>query len=42
MNRWELIVIGSGPSGLTAAIEAAKNKVKVLLIDENIKAGGQL
>jgi thioredoxin reductase len=42
LNRWELIVIGSGPSGLTAAIEAAKNKVKVLLIDENIKAGGQL
>lgn len=42
MNKWELIVIGSGPSGLTAAIEAAKNKVKVLLIDENLKAGGQL
>ena len=38
----ELAVIGGGPAGLCAAIEAAKNGVEVLVIDENKKAGGQL
>lgn len=42
MNKKELIVIGAGPAGLSAAIEAAKKGVDVLLVDENIKAGGQL
>jgi NADPH-dependent 2,4-dienoyl-CoA reductase/sulfur reductase-like enzyme len=37
-----MAVIGGGPAGLSAAIEAAKNGVKVTLIDENCKAGGQL
>ncbi len=35
-------VIGAGPAGLCAAIEAAKNGVDVTLIDENSKPGGQL
>ena len=38
----ELAVIGSGPAGLSAAIEAAKYGVKIVIIDENFKAGGQL
>jgi NADPH-dependent 2,4-dienoyl-CoA reductase/sulfur reductase-like enzyme len=38
----ELVIIGAGPAGLCAAIEAAKFKVKVLLIDENDRPGGQL
>ncbi len=38
----ELAVIGAGPAGLCAAIEAAKNGVDVTLIDENRTAGGQL
>lgn len=38
----EVVVIGGGPSGLSAAIEASKAGANVLLIDENIKAGGQL
>ena len=41
MNN-ELVVIGAGPGGLCAAIEAAKYGVKVLLIDENDRPGGQL
>ena len=40
--KTELAVIGGGPAGLSAAIEAAKNDVDVTLIDENRKAGGQL
>jgi len=42
MREVELAVVGAGPAGLSAAIEAAKNGVKVLLCDENQKAGGQL
>ena len=40
--KTELAVIGAGPAGLCAAIEAAKNGVDVTIIDENRKPGGQL
>lgn len=42
MIKKELVVIGGGPAGLSAAIEAAKYGAEVLLLDENRKAGGQL
>ncbi len=42
MERYEVIVIGAGPAGLSAAIEAASAGCKVLLLDENSKPGGQL
>lgn len=42
MRNIELIVIGAGPAGLSAAAEAAKMGVRVVLIDENNKPGGQL
>ena len=38
----ELAVIGGGPAGLAAAIQAAKAGVNVTLFDENNKPGGQL
>ena len=38
----EVVIIGGGPAGLAAAIEAAKYSAKVLLIDENKRPGGQL
>jgi len=38
----DLVVVGGGPAGLSAAITAAKLGVDVFLIDENPKAGGQL
>ena len=38
----ELAIVGAGPAGLSAAIEAAQAGVHVTLIDENQKAGGQL
>ncbi|UCF97510.1 MAG: FAD-dependent oxidoreductase [Spirochaetaceae bacterium] len=40
--RTELVVIGAGPAGLCASIEAARSDVDVVLLDENQKAGGQL
>jgi thioredoxin reductase/ferredoxin len=42
MKRYEVIVIGAGPSGLSAAIEAAEAGLEVAVFDENAKPGGQL
>ena len=42
MKRYDLIIVGAGPAGLSAGIEAAKKGVKVVVFDENEKPGGQL
>ena len=42
MKRYDLIVVGAGPSGLSAAIEAARQGLSVIVFDENEKPGGQL
>ncbi len=42
MKRYDLIVIGAGPAGLSAAIEAGQQGLKVIVFDENAKPGGQL
>lgn len=42
MRRYEMIVVGAGPAGLSAAIEAAKLGVNVVVFDENARPGGQL
>jgi len=41
-DRVQLAVVGSGPSGLGAAIAAAAAGARVVLFDENGEAGGQL
>ena len=38
----DILVVGAGPAGMCASIEAAKQGVKVLLVDENPCVGGQL
>ena len=42
MKEAELAIIGGGPGGVVAAIEAAKAGVKVTLLDENQRLGGQI
>jgi len=44
MNEYdtELAIIGAGPAGLCAAIEAARLGVRTTIIDENARPGGQL
>lgn len=43
MNREvDILIVGAGPAGLSAAIEAARYGADVLVVDENNKPGGQL
>ena len=39
---YDVAVIGAGPAGLSAALEAAKTGAEVLLVDENPSLGGSL
>ncbi|WP_069298536.1 Si-specific NAD(P)(+) transhydrogenase [Neptunicoccus sediminis] len=40
MSRYDLVVIGSGPAGKSAAIQAAKLHRKVLVVERNARVGG--
>lgn len=42
MLKKEVVIIGGGPSGLAAAVEASRYGAKVLVVDENKRPGGQL
>lgn len=42
MEKREILIIGAGPAGLAASIEAARTGAQVLLADENSVPGGQL
>ena len=42
MRSVDVAIVGGGPAGLCAAIAAAKLGVKVVLIDDNDRLGGQL
>ena len=35
MKRYDLVVIGAGPAGLSAAIEAASKGLDTIVFDEN-------
>jgi len=37
-----VVIIGGGPAGLSAAIAAARAGTRVVVIDENLQAGGQI
>ncbi|MFC1632409.1 NAD(P)/FAD-dependent oxidoreductase [Candidatus Omnitrophota bacterium] len=39
---FDVVVIGAGPSGLTAAIYAGRYRLKTLLIEKELVSGGQL
>ena len=41
-SRRDLLVVGAGPAGLAAAYHAAKNGLRVTLVDDNPAAGGQI
>lgn len=39
---YDVIIIGSGPAGLAAAIYAQRAKLEMLIIEENYISGGQV
>jgi NADPH-dependent 2,4-dienoyl-CoA reductase/sulfur reductase-like enzyme len=39
---YDVLVIGAGPAGLAAACRAAESGVKVAVVDDNPRAGGQI
>ena len=41
-EHFEIIVVGAGPAGMSAAIEAAEGGAKVCILDEQQTAGGQI
>ncbi len=42
MNEFDLIIIGGGPAGITAATEAVRLGASVALVDENRHVGGNV
>lgn len=42
MEKREILIVGAGPAGMTASIEAAQAGASVLMVDENNVPGGQL
>lgn len=42
MIERDIVIVGAGPAGLAASIEASKAGADVLLVDLNLKPGGQL
>ncbi len=42
MEKKELIILGSGPAGLSAAIYARRAELDVLVIEKNAMSGGQV
>jgi NADPH-dependent 2,4-dienoyl-CoA reductase/sulfur reductase-like enzyme len=42
MKKAELVIVGAGPAGMGAALEAAKTGARPVLLDENRKPGGRI
>jgi NADPH-dependent 2,4-dienoyl-CoA reductase/sulfur reductase-like enzyme len=42
MTRTEVLVGGAGPAGIAAATAAAENGLRVIVLDDNLAAGGQI
>jgi NADPH-dependent 2,4-dienoyl-CoA reductase/sulfur reductase-like enzyme len=39
---WDLAIIGAGPAGMAAAVEACRHGLEVCLLDEQVAVGGQI
>ena len=39
-KQYDVIIVGSGPSGIAAAIEAAEKKLDVILVEQDSLIGG--
>ena len=41
-ERYDLVIIGSGPAGLAAAIYAQRAKLNTLVLEKAMMSGGQV
>jgi thioredoxin reductase (NADPH) len=41
-NKYDVLIIGGGPAGLSAALYASRSKLDTLVLESNSKTGGQL
>ena len=41
-SSWDLIIVGSGPAGMGAAVEASRQGLKTLVLDRQTEPGGQI
>ncbi len=39
---WDVVIIGSGPGGLSAALYASRGKLKTLVLEKNFTVGGNI
>jgi D-hydroxyproline dehydrogenase subunit alpha len=42
MKNFDVVVVGMGPAGMTAAVESAERGLRVAVFDENPRPGGQI
>jgi hydrogen cyanide synthase HcnB len=42
MKEYDVVVVGMGPAGMTAAVESAERGLRVAVFDENPRPGGQI
>jgi len=42
LSTFDVVIIGAGPAGMSAAIESAKHGASVCILDEQLRAGGQI
>lgn len=42
IERFDLVIVGAGPAGMAAADTASQQGLKVLMLDEQIRPGGQI
>lgn len=42
MKNYDVVIIGGGPAGMAAAVEAKKNGAEVLILERDNRLGGIL
>ena len=42
LSQYDYVIIGAGPAGIAAAVEARQHGLNVLVLDEQPAVGGQI